>query len=75
MLLRKKYLIYNEYFSELEDYSWAFMLTAYMKDRNYFGIFPEKPRLQHIGKKGTTANKFSNERNENLGFTDLEEVN
>lgn len=43
--------------------------------RNYFGIFPEKPRLQHIGKKGTTANKFSNERNENLGFTDLEEVN
>lgn len=75
MLLRKKYLIFDEFFSESEDYSWAFMIIAFMKDKSYFGIYPERPRLQHIGKKGITANVFSNERNENLGFTELEEVN
>lgn len=74
MLLRKKYLYYDEYFSELEDYSWDFMIIAYMKDKNYFGIYPERPRLQHIGKKGTTENMFSNNRNEILGFSDEEEV-
>lgn len=74
MLHRDKYLQYDEHFMETEDYSWDFLLTCFMKDKKYNGIYPEIPRLMHIGLKGTTANSFSNKRNELLSYTGYEAV-
>lgn len=74
MVERNRYKIFDEYFREYEDYDWDFLMFGFMRDKDMHSIYPEMPRLKHIGKKGTTVNKYHNDRYENLAYTTIKGV-
>lgn len=71
---KSRYAGYEPFLLDTEDYSWAFLMTGYIRDKGFDTIYPERPRLKHIGVKGTTANDFFNKRFELLAYTDMVEV-